>query len=240
MLVAAAPLALLYEDAALVIVDKPAGVPVIPAPGWPLEVTVQGRVADHLGARLWVVHRLDRDTSGVLAFARTAAAHRALSLAFERREVRKTYRALVAGVPPASGAIDLALHDARRGKTRLASPGEPGARDARTEYRTLRSWPAHGHPVSMLELDPHSGRHHQIRVHLRAIGTPVLGDALYGRGIPALPDGAPSVALALHACALDVPHPEQERRVRVESGWPPHLAALTGWLDAHSTQEPVP
>jgi RluA family pseudouridine synthase len=240
MLVAAAPLALLYEDASLVMVDKPAGVPVIPAPGWPPEATVQGRAAAQLGGRVWVVHRLDRDTSGVLVLARSAAAHRALSLAFEHRAVQKTYHALVSGVPaPPAGTIDLALHEARRGKTRLAVAGEAGARDARTGYRVVRAWRAGAVTVSRLQLDPATGRHHQIRVHLRALGTPVLGDALYGRGAATLPAEAPATGLALHACALDVPHPDQERRVRAEAPWPPHLAALTDWLESQATVEPV-
>ena len=91
------------------------------------------RAAAAIGSRLWVVHRLDRETSGVLAFARTAAAHRALSLAFERREVAKVYRALVAGVPPAPrGVIDLPLHDARQGKS-------PSGRPGRSRWRKRRS-----------------------------------------------------------------------------------------------------
>ena len=148
MLVAAAPIALLYEDAALVIVDKPAGLPVAPAPGWSAEACVQGRVAGQLGRRLWVVHRLDRDTSGALAFARSAPAHRALSLAFEHRDVHKAYRALVAGVPvPPAGAIDLPLHEARRGKTRPATAGEAGAREASTAYRVLSVWRDDGQAV---------------------------------------------------------------------------------------------
>ena len=239
MLVAAAPITLLYEDAALVIVDKPAGLPVAPVPGWNADACVQGRVAGQLGRRLWVVHRLDRDTSGALAFACSAPAHRALSLAFEHRDVRKAYRALVAGVPvPPAGAIELPLHAARRGKTRPAVAGEEGAREASTAYRVLRVWRDDGQSVSLVEALPHTGRHHQIRVHLRAIGTPVLGDGLYGRG-RSLPAAAPAAGLALHASHLDVPHPIEPRRVAAEARWPAHLTALTGWLDAHWTAEPV-
>jgi tRNA pseudouridine32 synthase / 23S rRNA pseudouridine746 synthase len=236
---AAAPIPLLYEDAALVIVDKPAGLAVAPGSGWSAETCVQGRVAGQLGRRLWVVHRLDRDTSGALAFAGSAPAHRALSLAFEHRDVHKAYRALVAGVPvPAAGVIDLPLHQGRRGKTRPATADEAGAREASTAYRVLSVWRGHGQACSLVEALPHTGRHHQIRVHLRAIGTPVLGDGLYGRG-QSLAIAGPEASLALHASRLDVPHPAEPRRVVAEAVWPPRLATFTEWLDAHWTKEPA-
>jgi tRNA pseudouridine32 synthase/23S rRNA pseudouridine746 synthase len=239
MTVPALPIAFLYEDDALVVVDKPAGVPVIPAPGWPLAATVQARAAAAIGSRLWVVHRLDRETSGALAFARTAAAHRALSQAFERREVAKVYRALVAGVPPSPrGVIDLPLHDARKGKSRPAAAGEPGAKAATTGFEVLRRWRHDSAAVALVELRPDTGRHHQIRVHLRAIGLPILADAVYGRGIGPLPIDHMCSRLALHASALDVPHPGGTRRVAVAAPWPADLQAVTAWLEAHWSAEP--
>lgn len=239
MTVPALPIAFLYEDDALVVVDKPTGVPVIPAPGWPVESTVQARAAAAIGSRLWVVHRLDRETSGALAFGRTAAAHRALSQAFERREVAKVYRALVAGVPPAPrGVIDLPLHDARKGKSRPAAPGEAGGKAATTRYEVLRVWRHGAAAVALVELRPDTGRHHQIRVHLRAVGTPILADAAYGRGVRPLPDDHMCTRLALHASALEVPHPGGTRRVAVAAPWPADLQAVTAWLEAHWTAEP--
>ena len=230
----APPIGMLYEDADLVVVDKPAGVPVTPAPGWPAGACVQARVAAHVGSRLWAVHRLDRDTSGALAFARSAAAHRALSVAFERREVQKGYDALVVGVPePRHGAIDVPLHAARKGKARPARPGEDGAREASTGYQVTRSWRAAGRAVALVALTPHTGRHHQIRVHLRAIGTPILADPVYGGGQAALPDGVGPPRLALHASVLDLPHPAGGRRVGVEAPWPADLEAVRLWLDRH-------
>ena len=100
----------------------------------------------------------------------------------------------------------------------------------------LSVWRDDGRAVSLVEALPHTGRHHQIRVHLRAIGTPVLADGLYGRG-RSLPAAAPAASLALHASRLDVPHPIEPRRVAAEAPWPAHLAALTGWLDAQWTME---
>ena len=230
----APPIALLYEDADLVVVDKPAGVAAIPASGSPADACVQARVAAQIGSRLWIVHRLDRDTSGALALARSADAHRTLSMAFERREVHKGYEALVAGVPePRNGAIDVPLHAARKGKARPAHRDEDGARDASTSYWVHRSWRGAGRAVALVTLTPHTGRHHQIRVHLRAIGTPILADPVYGGGRAALPDGVGLTRLALHASVLDLPHPAGGRRVRVAAPWPADLEAVRLWLDRH-------
>ncbi len=228
----------LYSDDALVVVDKPAGVTVIPAPDVAAGACLRDRVASTLGGRVWVVHRLDRDTSGAVAFARTAEAHRALSMAFERRDVVKEYRALVAGRPtPAAGTVDVALHDARKGKARPAAPGEPGARQAVTRYETGRVWRLGERHEAEVAARPATGRHQQIRVHLRAIGTPILGDAHYGGALVTPFAAVPVPRLALHAAALDVPHPVSGRRVVVHAPWPVDLDAVTEWLAAHAVLE---
>lgn len=232
------PVTFLYSDDTLVVVDKPAGVTVIPAPDVAPGDCLRDRVASAVGSRVWVVHRLDRDTSGVVAFARTAAAHRTLSMAFEHRDVHKSYRALTAGAPaPAAGTIDVALHEARKGKARPATPDEPGARAASTRYETRRVWQVDGLAVAEIDAWPATGRHHQIRVHLRAIGTPLLGDATYGGALVAPFAAVPVPRLALHAAVLDVPHPAGGQRVRVEAPWPADLAAVAAWLDAHVTAQ---
>lgn len=233
------PVTFLYDDAALVVVDKPAGVAVIPMPDQSAGACLRDRVAASLGSRVWVVHRLDRDTSGVVVFARTAEAHRALSMAFERRDVVKHYAALVHGLPASpAGTIDMALHDARKGKARPARAGEPGARAATTEYAVTRAWAHEAQRIAAVLATPRTGRHHQIRVHLRAIGAPILGDAVYGRGSAALLPGVPVPRLALHAASIDVPHPSGgARRVTATASWPADLAALTTWLDAQWTLE---
>ncbi len=165
------PVTFLYEDADLAIVDKPAGVAVIPVPGVPPAECLRDRVAAALGSRAWVVHRIDRDASGVVVLARTAEAHRVLSLAFETRDVLTQYAALVHGVPaPAAGVIDVALRDARRGKVRPALPDEPGARPAATDYAVTRSWRDGERRIAEVAATPHTGQHHQVRVHLRSIG----------------------------------------------------------------------
>jgi tRNA pseudouridine32 synthase/23S rRNA pseudouridine746 synthase len=226
----AAPVDLLYEDEALVVVDKPAGVPVIPAPGAP--GCVRDRVAAQVGARLWVVHRLDRETSGALAFARTAAAHRSLCMAFEQRLVEKTYVALVRGVPdPVRGDVDIPLHAARKGKMRPAAPGESMAVPARTHYHMTRQWHRDGVDISRLTAQPLTGRQHQIRVHLRALGTPILRDAVYGGREPEALARLPIGRLALHAEGLVLPHPSGPRDVRVRAPEPRDFLAVIRTLD---------
>lgn len=229
----AAPVTFLYSDAEVVVVQKSAGETVVPAATGPAGACLQARVASALGQRVWAVHRLDRDTSGAVAFALTAAAHRALSMAFEQRSVLKTYRAIVTGVPaPAEGAIDLPLHGARRGKARPAVAGESEARPAHTGYHVERVWRRDDGAVALVRLHPNTGRHHQVRVHLRALGHPILGDMLYGRGGPAWRAALPVPRLALHAAAIDLPHPSGARRVQVEAPLAGDLQAFVAWLDA--------
>jgi RluA family pseudouridine synthase len=248
------PLALLHEDHDLVAVAKPAGEPVIAARGEPRSLCLQKRLEGLLRRRLWVVHRIDRDASGVVVFALNADAHRALSLAFEHRQVVKTYAAFVAGsIEPSRGRIDVPLHSARKGKARPALAGEPGAQPSSTEYATRKRWSViprdsgvsgpEGSPgvtASLLDVHPLTGRHHQIRVHLRAAGTPILFDPLYGRGLmPEALAGAPCARLALHARRIDVPAPLGGGRVVVEAPLSADLAALMEWLDDHGHGQAV-
>lgn len=229
-----AGLVVLREDRDVVAVDKPAGLPVIPARGEDAAACLQHRLERQVGRRLWVVHRIDRDASGVVLFARNAEAHRALSLAFEHRDVHKSYVAIVAGrLTPPAGRIDVALHAARKGKTRPAQPGEPGAQEARTEYATERTWRVAGADVSRVSASPLTGRHHQIRVHLRSAGAPILFDPLYGRGFgPAALTDAPASRLALHAARVDAPSPSGDGRLVVACPLAADLADLVAWLDA--------
>jgi RluA family pseudouridine synthase len=235
-----APLVRLHEDDDVVAVQKPSGEPVIPARDGSAQDCVQRRLERQLGRRLWVVHRIDKDASGVVVFALNAEAHRALSLAFEHRQVSKTYAAFVAGsIEPPQGRLDVPLHPARKGKTRPARPGEPGAQPAETEYATRNRWTLAADFVSLLEAHPHTGRHHQIRVHLRAAGVPILLDPLYGRGLtPEALAGAPCTRLALHARRIDLPAPRGEGRLVIEAPLAPDLAALAEWLDARGQGEP--
>ena len=231
------PLVVLHDDADVVAVAKPPGVPVIPAREGNARDCVHRRLERQLGRRLWIVHRIDRDASGVVLFACNAEAHRALSLAFERREVHKGYLAFVAGrLQPPAGRIDRALHSARKGKTRPALAGEAGGLAAVTDYATEHVFTlgeGAGEVVSLVEARPQQGRHHQIRVHLRSLEAPILFDPLYGRGrTPAALAGAPASRLALHARVIDVPSPSGEGRLVVDTPLAPDLAALRAWLEA--------
>jgi len=225
--VTASAVAVLHEDAQVLAVDKPAGRLVIPGRG-----TDERSLREELEAihgRLWVVHRLDRGTSGVLLFARTAEAHRTLNLAFDRGEPAKRYVALVRGVPAPERRIDLPIAPARRGRMRPARPGDSRGKAAATVVRLLEAFPARswsGGPLALVEALPETGRTHQIRVHLAAVGLPLAVDPDYGdRGPLAGPDGAPLIARTpLHAARLEVAHPAGGRLV-VEAPWPADLAA---------------
>jgi tRNA pseudouridine32 synthase/23S rRNA pseudouridine746 synthase len=223
-----------YEDEAVVAVSKPWGEPVIAERRGDPEACLRRRLERERGARLWVVHRIDREASGLVVFARSAEVHRALSQAFEHRHARKAYVAFAgAALEPARGTIETALHGARRGKTRPARPGEPGSQKARTDYAITRTWHRGDTNVTRLEVWPHTGRHHQIRVHLRSIGAPLLFDALYGRRLqPAGLEAAPCGRLALHAHRLELPSPAGDgRTLRLEAPLAPDLVELEAWLD---------
>ena len=200
------PLRVLHEGAGLLVVAKPAGVLVIPGRGVG-EVSLRERLEKQLGRKVFVVHRLDRDTSGVLVFALDAERHRALSQAFEAGQVRKRYRALVEGRVDAPQLVDAALVPARKGRMRVARAGEQG-KPSRTRIRPVESFAR----ASLVEAEPLTGRTHQIRVHLLALGHPLLVDHQYGRAEPLtekeLGGTGDTVVLArtpLHAAWLEWP-----------------------------------
>lgn len=231
------PVLLVTPD--LIAVDKPAGIVVVPARKEDPAECLWRVLEKELGERLFVVHRLDRDTSGVLLFARTAPAHRLLSMAFEAGQARKTYAALTLGLPPLpEGVIDTPLHPARRGRMRPAVPHEPGALRSATEYRVERAWETMAGTVALVRARPLTGRQHQVRVHLRSAGAPLLVDPIYGRrgrvlggqlGLP-LDAAGKEVALerlTLHALRLEV----DCAGLSVEAPLAPDLASLVEALD---------
>ena len=232
-------LGVLLDHPDVVAVDKPPGIAVIPARGEPPEASLHHQVQARLGFRLWVVHRLDRDTSGIVLFAKRSAAHRALSVQFEHREVEKTYLALTRGVfQKKELSIETPLHSARRGKMRPAHPGESGALTASTDVRLLRQWATPLGDVGLIEARPHTGRQHQIRVHLRSVGAPLLVDPLYGGsssiGTEELGLGGEGVIcrrLTLHAASLVFAAPTDGEVVRVLSPLAADLAAIVDVLD---------
>ncbi|HEY6101548.1 MAG TPA: RluA family pseudouridine synthase [Anaeromyxobacter sp.] len=223
----------LYSDAHLLAVDKPAGRIVIPG-RTPGERSLREELEAGHG-RLWVVHRLDRGTSGVLVFARTAEAHRTLNLAFDRGEPEKRYLALVRGAPPAELRLDAPIAPARKGRMRAAEPGDPRGKAAATRVRRLEAFAARpwtGGPLALVEALPETGRTHQIRVHLAAAGLPLAVDPDYGERAP-LRDGEGRVLLdrtPLHAARLALRHPADGRPLALEAPLPPDLAAVLAAL----------
>jgi 23S rRNA pseudouridine1911/1915/1917 synthase len=235
------PLAVLYEDADLIVLDKPAGLVVHPAPGHPRGTLVNALLHhchDLAGIggvlRPGIVHRLDQGTSGVLVAAKHDAAHVALAAQFREHSVERVYLALVRGVPAAAGGrIDRPVGRHPQDRKRMSVRTDSG-RAAVTEWRVARRFAASG--VSLVEVRPATGRTHQIRVHLASIGLPIAGDPVYGRGgrTPGAPEG---VVLglsrpALHAHVLGFDHPRSGARLRFEAPPPADFAAALAKLAA--------
>jgi 23S rRNA pseudouridine1911/1915/1917 synthase len=214
------PLNILYEDDDLLVVDKPAGLTVHPAPGHPEHTLVNAILAHfpHLAdisdsLRPGIVHRLDKDTSGVMLVAKNRAAQLNLINQFKSRAIVKAYLVLVNGrLTPERGIIEAAIgrHPGNRKRMAVVT----GGREARTQYRVIK----YIDDYTLLEVTPETGRTHQIRVHLAAIGYPVLGDAVYGVKSPHLP------RQFLHASRLGFKLPSTGEYVEFTSELPLDLA----------------
>lgn len=242
----AIPLRLVYEDDDVAVVDKPAGLVVHPAPGHPSGTLVNAllyhvkglsRVAGEL--RPGIVHRLDRDTSGLLLVAKNDRAHAALSAALARREIRRTYVVACWGhVREKAFTVDAPIgrHPVDRKRTAVIATG----RRAVTHFELVERWKAADFLRARLE----TGRTHQIRVHLSHAGHPVVGDPVYGRGREKSfsgPSGRWAREFAarvprhfLHAAALEFVHPGRGESLRFESPLPEDLASAAAWARATS------
>lgn len=198
------PLQILHEDASLLVLDKPAGLLSVPGKGEDLADCLLSR-AKAAFPTLLLVHRLDRDTSGVIVFALDAHAQRHLGLQFENRQVRKTYVARVAGeIAEDEGVIDLPIAVDWPNRPRQKICAETG-RPARTAWKVVRRGPG----WTRVRLFPETGRSHQLRVHMLALGHPILGDPLYADGDAR----AAAPRLMLHSERLRLRHPEGGRHM---------------------------
>ena len=222
----ALPLAILYQDADVVVIDKPAGLVVHPAPGHGGGTLVNAllhhcRDLSGVGGELrpGIVHRLDKDTSGVLVAAKNDAAHRSLAAQFKAHSVLREYLALVRGAPrAASGTVEAPIGRHPIDRKRMSTRTRRG-RAAVTHYRVEE----HLRGASLLRVRLETGRTHQVRVHLASIGLPVLGDPVYG-GAHALGAGLGLARQALHAAVLGFTHPTSGERLRFESPLPADMA----------------
>ena len=238
----ALPLAVVYEDAEVIVVDKPAGLVVHPAPGNPDRTLVNALLA-HCGeslrgiggvARPGIVHRLDKDTSGLMVVAKTERAQATLSAQFADRSIARSYHALVWGTPqPLSGRIEGNIGRSPKNRKKMAIV-QRGGKPAATGYKVLASY--RDSRIALVECRLETGRTHQIRVHLTAKGHPLLGDPFYGRGgtaarLKPLPGSLASEINALegqmlHARVLGFRHPISEEPLTFESPYPPVFKGL--------------
>lgn len=225
------PLQIVYEDENLLLVNKPAGMVVHPAAGHDSGTLVHAVLAhapevEGVGGerRPGVVHRLDRNTSGLILLAKNDRAHQWLQRQFKDRTVEKVYLALVDGLPPTpTGRIDAPLGRDPRRRKRMGVTTEARGRPAQTLYCVARAFRSH----ALLELRPLTGRTHQIRVHLAFLGCPVVGDTVYGRKRPSLP----VARQMLHAWRLRLRLPEEDEARTFEAPLPDDFAAVLDLLD---------
>ena len=257
------PLAVVYEDAHLIVIDKPAGLAVHPGPGHASGTLVNALIA-HCGTSLsgiggvrrpGIVHRLDKDTTGLLVVAKTDTAHAGLSRQFAAHgadgQLERRYRALVWGAPDRPrGAIDAALARSSANRTKIAVVREEAGRHAVTHYEVIERYGGGGKakPIaSLLELALETGRTHQIRVHLAHVGHPLLGDMTYGAGFKASARNLGEEAQAalealgrqaLHAGLLAFVHPVTGKRLRFTSPMPADMARLAAALAAGQVAAP--
>jgi 23S rRNA pseudouridine1911/1915/1917 synthase len=217
----AMPLNIVFEDSDLLVIDKPSGLTVHPAPGHPHHTLINAVLshvpdlpqADDL-RRPGVVHRLDKDASGLMVVAKNSRAQQRLISQFKARSVVKAYLVLVRGrVTPDDGVIEANIGRDPRHRKRMAVVADGEGREARTQYHVVR----HIGEATLLEVKPETGRTHQIRVHLAAIGYPVVGDKVYGSRSDKLP------RLFLHACRLGFRLPSTGEYREFTSELPPDL-----------------
>jgi 23S rRNA pseudouridine1911/1915/1917 synthase len=228
------PLAVVHEDAQLLVIDKPAGLLVHPGSGNPdgtlLNALLHRAPALNRVPRAGIVHRLDKNTSGLLVVAKTLEAHTSLVRQLQAHSVQREYLAFVAGTPASQGRVEAPIGRHPVARTRMAIVAR--GKSAVTRFRVLRA----GTGWSLIQCNLETGRTHQIRVHMHSVGHPLLGDPVYGstKIARALPESARSFARqALHAARLELTHPVTGARLAFHSPLPADLAELLAALEQH-------
>jgi RluA family pseudouridine synthase len=205
---------ILHEDNFVLIIDKPAGLPVLPD-GWEKDSEYLVKMLEEKFDRIFIVHRLDKITSGVMVFARDAETHRALNMQFERHEAQKIYHAIVEGKPKWEEKVTKFPLHANVGHKHRTIVDDRNGKPSETRFKILKRYQS----SAWVEAQPMTGRTHQIRVHASALGHPLLGDLLYGAQ-ETNKIGRP----ALHAYSLTFTHPESKERVTFQAEHPRDFA----------------
>jgi RluA family pseudouridine synthase len=201
---------IIYKDEHILVIDKPAGIPVLPD-GWEQDAPYLVKMLEEEYGKLWVVHRLDKGTSGVMIFARDAESHRALNTQFENHEAMKTYHAIVEGNPKWDEKVTKFPLRANVGKKHRTAVDDKNGKPAETHFRVIKRY----QEAALVEAKPMTGRTHQIRVHAYALGHPLVGDVLYSAQETHL-----ITRPALHAQSLSFVHPVTNERMRLAAPHP--------------------
>lgn len=217
---------ILYEDQYLFVVEKPAGLSVLPD-GWEKDSPYLVKMLEERFGKIFIVHRLDKVTSGVMVFALEAKTHQALSLQFEQHEAQKVYHAIVEGKPKWKEKVARFPLRVNVGHKHRTVVDERDGKPSETRFRLLKQYQA----TAWVEASPVTGRTHQIRVHAAALGHPLLGDTLYGSVYGA--EGTSVIARpALHACSLTFTHPVSNERVTITTEHPQDFATALKLLSS--------
>ena len=209
---------ILYSDEAIIVLDKPAGIPVLPD-GWEKNSSYLVKLLEEQFGKIYIVHRLDKTTSGIMVFARTAEAHRNLNIQFETHEAKKIYRAIAEGNPNWNEKIAKYPLRVNVGHKHRTMVDDKNGKPSETRFKIIKRYPDH----ALLEAELMTGRTHQIRVHAYALGHPLLGDVLYSA-----PETKIIARPALHAYSLTFMHPTTNERISFTVPYPAEFeTALT-------------
>ncbi len=209
---------ILYSDEAIIVLDKPAGIPVLPD-GWEKDLSYLVKLLEEQFGKIYIVHRLDKTTSGIMVFARTAEAHRNLNIQFETHEAKKIYRAIAEGNPNWNEKIAKYPLRVNVGHKHRTMVDDKNGKPSETRFKIIKRYPDH----ALLEAELMTGRTHQIRVHAYALGHPLLGDVLYSA-----PETKIIARPALHAYSLTFMHPTTNERISFTVPYPAEFeTALT-------------